>query len=162
MCGRSFARGGAGFVSGRRNSPFGLDVEEMSPGARVAVALSVLVPVALSGAFLAFTPVWWIFTTYFWVAFPAFGLLSGGVAGLNEGRPARLSAEALERELLLALGERGEITAAVAATETSMTVAEADGILRELAEAGHLEVRVRNGGLFYALWNERSEIEEAK
>jgi hypothetical protein len=38
------------------------------------------------------------------------------------------------------------------ATETSLSVAEADRMLKELAEAGHLEVRARNGGLFYALW----------
>jgi hypothetical protein len=31
-------------------------------------------------------------------------------------------------------------------------VDEADRRLRELAEAGHLEVRVRGGGIFYALW----------
>jgi hypothetical protein len=31
-------------------------------------------------------------------------------------------------------------------------VGEADRRLRELAEAGHLEVRVRGGGIFYALW----------
>jgi hypothetical protein len=35
---------------------------------------------------------------------------------------------------------------------TSLSVEEADRRLRELAEAGHLEVRVRGGGIFYALW----------
>ena len=161
MCGGSVTRSGVEVSSGQeRGGTFGLDTERMSPGARVAVALSVLIPVALSGVVLVvFAPgLWWIFTTYFWVAFPAFGMLGRGVAGLSEGHPVRVSAEVRERELLVALGECGEISAAGAATETSMTVAEADGVLRELAEAGHLEVRVRNGGLFYALWNERSEI----
>src|SRR5215212_9086221 len=55
----------------------GRDVEKMSSGARISAALSVLVPVGLSGVFLvAFVPsLWWIFTTYFWVALPAFGML---------------------------------------------------------------------------------------
>jgi hypothetical protein len=44
------------------------------------------------------------------------------------------------------------MTAAGVAAETSLSVAEADRRLRALAEAGHLEVRVRGGGIFYALW----------
>lgn len=159
MCGRSFARGGAGFVSGRRHSMFGLDAETMSPGARVAVALAVLTPVVLSGVVLAFTPVWWIFTTYFWVAFPAFGMLGSGIAGLSESRPARVSEQQRERELLETLRERGALSAAGAAAETSMTVDEADRKLKELADGGHLEVRVRGGALFYALWEPDRQIE---
>ncbi len=132
----------------------GRDVEEMSPGARISAALSVLLPVGLSGVFLVvFVPgLWWIFTTYFWVAFPAVGLLASGVTGLDEGRPARVSEEERERELLEAIRESGEISAASAAARTSLTVAEADTRLRELAENGHLEVRARGGAVFYALW----------
>jgi len=118
----------------------------------VAVALAVLVPVALSGLVLALTPVWWVFTTYFWVAFPAFGVLGSGLAGLSEARPARISGADLETELLEVLERRGEVSAAGVAAETSMSVAEADRRLDELAEGGHLEVRVRGGGIFYALW----------
>ncbi len=44
--------------------------------------------------------------------------------------------------------------------ETSLTVAEADGMLKELAEGGHLEVRVRGGGLFYALWEPKGVAPE--
>jgi hypothetical protein len=132
----------------------GRDVEEMSPGARVSAALSVLVPVGLSGVFLVvFVPgLWWIFTTYFWIAFPAVGLLTSGISGLEEGRPVRVSGEARERELLEAIRESGEISAASAAARTSLTVAEAATRLRELAENGHIEVRARDGALFYALW----------
>ena len=63
---------------------FGLDAERMSPKAQTFAALAVLAPVALSGVFLvAFVPgLWWIFTTYFWLAFPAFGLLARGDHGL--------------------------------------------------------------------------------
>ena len=57
-----------------------------------------------------------------------------------------------EQELLEALRDRGELTPAQAAGETSLTVKEADGKLKELAEGGHLEVRVRGGALAYSLW----------
>ncbi|MDQ3862864.1 MAG: hypothetical protein M3317_05085 [Actinomycetota bacterium] len=126
----------------------------MSPVLRISAALSVLIPVGLSGVILvAFAPsLWWIFTTYFWVAFPAFGLLTSGMARLGEGRSIRILEEERERELLEAIRDSGEISAAAAAARTSLTVAEADRRLRELAEGGHLEVRARGGAIFYALW----------
>ncbi len=134
---------------------FGLDAKEMSPRAQVVAALAVLAPVALSGIVLvALAPgLWWVFTTYFWVAFPALGLLAKGISGLSEEKSeAPLLAASRERELLQALERHGELTPAEAAMETSLSVAEADEMLKELAEAGHLEVLVRGGGLFYALW----------
>jgi hypothetical protein len=161
MCGRSYARHKMGFGqpgswghSGRRDDFFGLDVEKMSTKARIAAALTVLLPVALSGVFLVvFVPqLWWVFATYFWVAFPALGLLAGGVSGLDEERPARTSEAELEQELLEALRESGEISAASAAARTSLSVAEANRRLRELAENGHIEVRARGGAVLYALW----------
>ena len=51
------------------------------------------------------------------------------------------------------------MTPARAARGTSLSVAGADAMLQELAEAGHLEVRVRGGGMFYALWEGAREIE---
>jgi hypothetical protein len=157
MCGRSYARPGMGF--GQRGSWghrdfFGLDAEKMSPRARVVAALSVLVLVALSGMLLVvFVPqLWWISTTYFWVAFPALGLLTSGVSGLGEGRPARVTGAELERELLEAIRGGGEVSAASAAARTSLSVAEADRRLRGLAEKGHIEVRARGGAVLYALW----------
>ncbi len=170
MCGRTYAGHGVGFGPWRHRGHHGHDflgfeAEKMGPGARVAAALSVLVPVALSGVFLVvFVPgLWWIFTTYFWVAFPAVGLLASGVTGLADGRPVRVSEEARERELLEAIRRRGEISAATAAAETSMTVDEADRRLRELAEGGHLEIRVSGGAIFYALWEaEERRIGDAR
>jgi hypothetical protein len=128
----------------------------MGSGARISAALSVLVPVGLSGVFLVvFVPqLWWIFTTYFWVAFPALGLLTSGVSGLGEGGPVRVSGEERERELLVAIRESGEISAASAAARTSLSVAEADRRLKELAENGHIEVRARGGAILYALWGD--------
>ena len=155
MCGGSYVRRGMRHGVWRHaggHEFMGRDVEKMSPGARISTALSVLLPVGLSGVFLvAFVPsLWWIFTTYFWVAFPALGLLTSGIAALGEGVPVRVSEE--ERELLEAIGESGEISAAAAAARTSLTVAEADRRLRELAENGHIEIRARGGAVFYALW----------
>jgi hypothetical protein len=132
---------------------FGLDIDRMSPRAQLTTALAVIVPVALVGVFLfAFTSVWWIWFTFFWVAFPAFGLLVRGIAGLSEGKTELPSASGKERELLGALRDHGELTPAQVAMETSLTVQEADEMLKRLAEGGHLQVRVRGGGLFYSLW----------
>lgn len=171
MCGRSYAVRGApigvrrGGHQGGRGHFFGLDAEKMGPKAQVVVALSVLAPVVLSGLFLvAFVPgLWWIFTTYGWVVFPAYGLLVRGVAGLAEAGSEEVQAETKERELLRALREHGELTPARAAMETSLSVADADRMLVKLAEAGHLEVRVRGGGLYYAPWAApSSELEEGE
>lgn len=162
MCGRSVVLRGVGFEKRRHRSDFfGLEVERLGARARVAVALAVLAPVALSGVLLVvFAPgVWWIFTTYFWVAFPALGLLGSGLAGMGGERVERAERAAAmdpERELLVALLAHGEMTAAGAAAETSLSVQEADRRLGELAEAGHLEMRVRGGGIFYALWENDS------
>ncbi len=139
-------------------SNIGLDIEAMSPKAQVVTSLAVLVPAAVAGVFiLTMVPwLWWLVFVFGWTIFPAFGLLVRGIAGLSEssGRSDPPSARnGKERELLEAMRERGELTPAQAAMETSLSVKEADGMLKELAEGGHLDVRVRGGGLFYALWD---------
>ena len=146
---------------GNQNDFFGLDIEKMSPRAQVAAGLAVLIPVAV-GTVLVLSLVPWLFWLIFifgWMVFPAFGLLVRGIAGLSEDRGELLAAPAnsKERELLEALSEHGELTPARAAMETSLTVAEADKMLKKLAEGGHLDVRVRGGGLFYALWEPDGE-----
>jgi hypothetical protein len=136
----------------RRDEFFGLDIERMSPRAQVITSLAVLVPVVV-GAALAFgLGLWWLIFVFGWMIFPAFGLLVRGVAGIAEDRTELPAGNSKERELLEALRTRGELTPAEAAIETSLSVAEADRMLRELAEGGHLEVRVRGGGLSYSLW----------
>ena len=141
---------------------FGLDVNSMSPRAQVATGLAVLVPV-VAGAVLVFSLIphfFWLIFVFGWMIFPAYRLLVRGIAGLSEGRSGLPSgAGGGERELLQALREHGELTPAQAAMETSLSVAEADKMLKELAEGGHLDVRVRGGGLFYSLW-ERDDGEE--
>ncbi len=132
----------------------GVDVEAMNPRAQVVTSLAVLVPVvaaAVSVLFL-FTNFWWLLFFFGWAIFPAFGLLLRGIAGLSEGGGVSPGGGGKERELLGALREHEEISPTQAAMETSLTVEEADDMLRDLAAKGHLEVRVRGGGIFYGLW----------
>jgi hypothetical protein len=142
---------------------FGLDVNSMSPRAQLTTALAVLIPVALAGLAVLtfFSSFWWLIFVFGWTIFPAFGLLVRGIAGLSEGegRAEIPTGNSKERELLGALREYGELSPAQAAMETSLSVTEADRMLKELAEGGHLDVRVRGGGLFYSLW-ERDEGED--
>ncbi|MBD0358762.1 MAG: hypothetical protein ICV34_05870 [Rubrobacter sp.] len=145
----------------RRNSDdfFGLDVEEMSPRAQVTTSLAVLIPVAIGGI-IVLTQVpwlWWLIFVFGWMIFPAFGLLVRGIAGLSDSPAKPAVANPRERELLEALQRSGELTPAQAAMETSLTVNEADEMLEDLAAKGHLDVRVRGGGLFYGLWETDSE-----
>jgi len=141
---------------------FGLDVSSMSPGAQVTTSLTVLVPVVVGVVVvLAFVQsLWWRVFVFGWALFPALGLLVHGIAGLSEAGGARSSEEnEKERELLGVLRRHKEITATEAALETSLTVVEADAMLKELAKGGHLDVRVRGGGIFYALWDHDAEAE---
>ena len=137
---------------------FGMDLEKMSPRAQ-AVTGVVTGGLILLAAFLliAFTHFWWLIFVFGWMVFPAFGVFARGVAGLVESRSEPPAANARERELLEALQRRGELTPAQAAMETSLTVSEADKMLEDLAAKGHLDVRVRGGGLFYGLWDADSE-----
>ena len=146
----------------------GVDVEAMNPRAQVVTSLAVLVPVVIAAVsvLILFTNFWWLIFFFGWAIFPAFGLLLRGIAGLSEGegRGKITGGNAKERELLGVLREHEEISPTQAAMETSLTVEEADGMLKGLAAKGHLEVRVRGGGIFYGLWRaegaEGRELEE--
>jgi hypothetical protein len=133
----------------------GVDVEKLSPRAQVVTSLAVLIPVVLGLAlvFTQFPWLWWLVFVFGWSVFPASRLLVRGVAGLSDGGGQEaIGANSKERELLGALREHEEISPTRAAMETSLTVEEADGMLKELAAKGHLDVRVRGGGIFYGLW----------
>lgn len=137
-------------------SDIGVDIEGMSPKAQAVTGIVTGGLILLAAALLiAFTDLWWLIFVFGWAIFPAFGVFARGVAGLVETRSEPLPANAREKELLEALQRRGELTPAQAAMETSLTVAEADAMLADLAAKGHLEVRVRGGGLFYGLWELR-------
>jgi hypothetical protein len=104
---------------------------------------------------------WWLIPFFLG---PAIGLAARGVAGLVEARSRRpLDEERKEKELLEALARHGEITAAKAALETTLSVSEADRMLSGLAKDGHLEVRAREGRLGYALWeHDRLELTDGQ
>jgi hypothetical protein len=137
---------------------FGLDVEKMSPRAQAVTGAVTGGLILLAAALLiAFTQFWWLIFIFGWAVFPAFGVFVRGVAGLVDTRSELPAANARERELLEALQSKGELTPAEAAMETSLTVNEADEMLKDLAAKGHLDVRVRGGGLFYGLWESDSE-----
>jgi hypothetical protein len=144
---------------------FGLDVRSMSPRAQVATSLAVLIPVMVGAVVVfAFMPwLWWLIFVFGWAVFPAFGLLVHGIVGLSEAGSAKaLEGHEKERELLGVLRRHREITPAQAAMKTSLTVVEADTMLKELAKGGHLDVRVRGGGIFYALWDYDAEVRRRK
>ena len=137
---------------------FGLDVEKLSPKAQAVTGVVTGGLILLAAALLiAFTQFWWLIFIFGWAVFPAFGVFARGVAGLVDTRSEPPAANARERELLEALQSSGELTPAQAAMETSLTVNEADEMLKDLAAKGHLDVRVRGGGLFYGLWETDSE-----
>ena len=145
----------------------GVDVEKLSPRAQVVTSLAVLIPVVLGLAlvFTQFPWLWWLVFVFGWSVFPAARLLVRGVAGLSDGGGQEaIGANSKERQLLGTLREHEEITPTQAAMETSLTVEEADDMLKDLAAKGHLEVRVRGGGIFYGLWRgeeaERRGLEE--
>jgi hypothetical protein len=95
---------------------------------------------------------WWMIP---FLLVPAIGLSARSVAGFVEARSRRpRESEHKEKELLRALARHGELTAAKAALETSLSVSEADRMLSRLAEDGHVEVRAREGRLGYALWEQ--------
>jgi capsular polysaccharide biosynthesis protein len=80
----------------------------------------------------------------------AVGWPASGTRGMPAVSPVTEAAR--EQELLHALGRHGELTAAGAALETSLTVEEAEQVLSALAAKGHLRVKARDGGLFYSFW----------
>ncbi len=126
------------------------------PGVGLAVGAMIFFLAVASFDFFPFFFFWMI---PFFLA-PAIVLSVRGLAGLVEGRTGRtLDKDLKEKELLGVLARHGEITAARAALETSLSVAEADRMLSELAKDGHVEVRAREGRLGYALWEQdRKEL----
>ena len=130
----------------------------MSPKAQAVTGAVTGGLILLAAALLvAFTQFWWLIFIFGWAVFPAFGVFARGIAGLVDTRSEPPAANVRERELLQALQNKGELTSAQAAMETSLTVNEADEMLKDLAAKGHLDVRVRGGGLFYGLWESDSE-----
>ncbi len=142
-------------------SHVGVDLESMSLKARAVTGVVTGGAILLAAALLVlFTDFWWLILIFCWMVFLALGTFARGVTSLMESRQEeRLPQNSKERELLEALRDRGELTPAQAAVETSLSVREADEMLKELAEGGHLEVRVRGGVLSYSLWDHEKDEE---
>ena len=141
-----YGRGMVGYAGGRHFYP-------RFPVGLVMVGLFVLF---VAGSAFHFFPFFLILAVPFLLV-PAFAAAARGLAGVAEARgreraDREVAEESKERELLGALARRGELSPALAALETSLTVAEADRMLSDLAESGHLEVRAHDGRIGYALW----------
>ncbi|MDQ4000019.1 MAG: hypothetical protein M3283_03215 [Actinomycetota bacterium] len=134
-------------------SHVGVGVESRSLKAQAVPGVVTGGAILLAAAFLTlFTNLWWLILIFCWIVFPALGTFARGLAGIMESRQEeRLPQYSKERELLEALRDRRELAPAQAAVETSLSVKEADEMLKELAEGGHLEARVRGGALSYSL-----------
>jgi hypothetical protein len=89
-------------------------------------------------------------------------LLDDGFADLRDTRPLTSSRrhrsirggrqeKSAERQLLEVMERNGEITPARAALQTFLTVEDAEHLLSDLAQKGHLDVRVEGSRLVYAL-----------
>jgi hypothetical protein len=116
-----------------------------------AGVIFLLVAVSLFSHFPVFLLGWMVL----FVLLPMLGSSARRITLLLERRtttPPAVPGERKEKELLRALALHGEITPTRAALETSLSVSEADRMLSELTKNGHLEVRARDGGLVYALW----------
>jgi capsular polysaccharide biosynthesis protein len=81
------------------------------------------------------------------------GIGQAGVLGRRHSAPSIVE-RIKEKELLLALGRHGKLTAVEAALATSLSVEEANRILFDLAARGHLELTVEHGKLLYSFWGE--------
>ena len=142
---------GRGWGPGRRGgyAPF--------PAVGLAVGVMIFFLAMASFDFFPFFMFFWVIPVLF---VPAIGLTVRALAGLVEGRSGRtLDKDLKEKELLGVLARHGEITAARAALGTSLSVAEADRMLSDLAKDGHVEVRAHGGRLAYALWEQdRQEL----
>ena len=151
-----YGRGMVGYAGGRRAmTPYGRPFSPRFPAGLVVGGLFLLFVV---GPALHFFPFFLILAVPFLLV-PAFAAVARGLSGIAEARTrdraGRATAEeSKERELLGGLARRGELSPALAALETSLTVAEADKMLSDLAESGHLEVRAHDGRIGYALWEQ--------
>ena len=72
--------------------------------------------------------------------------INRAIAAHEQSRRAVPGTREKEKELLVALGERGELTPVTAAMRTSLTVEEAAKMLEGLTTKGHLKVLNQDGG----------------
>jgi hypothetical protein len=132
-----------GTVYARR--PFGRFPLGFAP----VIAILGFVALASSGPYFPLVPLFFVLA--FFVA-PRLGRTEPrGSPRFGRVQEARSGPDGREKELLRALERHEEITAARAAMETSLSIAQAEEMLAKLASGGHIEVRARAGTLTYAL-----------
>ena len=137
-------------------------------GLSASVGTMFLLTLALNGLMNAFIP---FFAVVLLIAaitiLPPLWLTWQGIRGLAESRElpppqsyrairgdqqdAKRVDQSAQRQLLEAIERNGELTPTKAALQTSLTVDEAEQLLSDLAQRGHLDVRVEGSKLVYAL-----------
>lgn len=123
----------------------------------VVAALAVLgvatwcISVMAIGVNLAESAWEWAWVLAFGTAIPVALLWQANRLLSPPATPRPVSRDKKERELLQALGERGELTPITAAIQTSLTADEAAGMLEELTRKGYLSLLVEEGIQAYAL-----------
>ena len=159
-----YGRGMMWYPGGRRRMvPYG---RPFPPRFVMGLVIGGLFLLFVAGPAFHFFPLLFLIWAVPFFLMPAFLAVARGLTGLAEARTRERTGrvtvqESKERELLEALARRGELSSALAALETSLTVAEADRMLSDLAESGHVEVRAREGRLGYALWeHDRRQLTE--
>ena len=116
------------------------------------LAILGFVALASSGPYLPFFPLVPLFFVFMFFVAPRLGrTLPRGSPRLGGVQEAQSDTDGREKELLRALERHEEITAARAAMETSLSIAQSEEMLAKLASGGHVEVRARAGTLAYAL-----------
>ena len=161
-----YGRGMMWYPGGRRTmAPYG---RTFPPRFVMGLVIGGFFLLFVAGPGFHFLPLLFLIWAIPFFVVPAFGAVARGLTGVAETRTRErtgrvMAEESKERELLGALARRGELSPALAALETSLTVAEADRMLSDLAESGHVEVRAHEGRLGYALWEQdrRQLTEEA-
>ena len=153
-------RGMMGYAGGRRTVvPYG---RPFPPRFMMGLVIGGLFLLFVAGPGFHFLPLLFLIWVVPFFAAPAFVAVARGFTELTEARGRKggaVTEESKERELLGALARHGELSPALAALETSLSVAEANRMLSDLANSGHVEVRAREGRLGYALWErDRREL----
>jgi hypothetical protein len=152
-----YGRGMMGYAGGRRTmAPYG---RPFPPRFMMGLVIGGLFLLFVAGPAFHFFPFLFLIWAVPFFLVPTLVAVARGLTGLAETRTrertGRVTAqESKERELLEALARRGELSPTLAALETSLTVAEADRMLSDLAESGHVEIRAHEGRLGYALWEQ--------
>ena len=129
------------------------ETDEDFPFVQIALGLAFL----FGAVVFAFVSPPWTLVGTFALSIPAAALLGNAANDIAKRRRALSPSVSKEGELLAVIRDNGgSITPAEAAMGTTLTVEEADLMLSELANGGHLRVGSDEGTLFYSLPERRA------